>query len=473
MKKSIDNIISLYEDNNDNKEICDKITSFICNRLPIEVICWTKELDKNNINVEKNTFISQFLNDNGEQFYYIKESDTFIKYNNVNYSLIGEDELLYLILSEISKNKILLSKKQQIKNIIIKEIKTNIFGYGIPESITIQNIINYLYPVLFKTKSEAKYFLCILGDNILKKKQTTSNLVRNDYFIFLHHINNCFNDYYKFNIIDNFSHKVIETKTSRTLDFKHSIHNKVFWQHFIEQNILNILSVSMHYSQRYDNSEYYLENNIEYKGKILFFAINSKQDIIEKFVKKKITKNDNEKISKKEIYYLWNLFLIEENIPSIFKDENEFYSTLTLNVKHNIYTNIFSENLLIVREFTCFWNESMKEDKNDIIEISEILHFFKQKKKIKTSESEIISIIEYFYPCIKITNGKYINYKCVLWDKKETIKSVIGKIKGNITINTANANINLYKKYCMYLKKKDELVVNKTYFMDVLHEYSM
>merc|ERR1712166_145081 len=280
MKKSIDKIISLYEDNNDNKEICDKITSFICNRLPIEVVCWTKELDKNNINVEKTTFISQFLNDDSKQFYYIKESDTFVKYNNVNYSLIGEDELLYLILSEISKNKILLSKKQQIKNIIIKEIKTNIFGYGIPESITIQNIINYLYPVLFKTKSEAKYFLCILGDNILQKKNITHNIVRNEYFIFLHHVNNCFKDYYKYDVIDNFSNSVIEP--SRVMDFKGSIHNKVFWQHFIEHNILNILAVSMHYSQRYDNSEYYLENKIENKEKILYFANNNKQEIVEK-----------------------------------------------------------------------------------------------------------------------------------------------------------------------------------------------
>ena len=32
-------------------------------------------------------------------------------------------------------------------------------------------------------------------------------------------------------------------------------------------------------------------------------------------------------------------------------------------------------------------------------------------------------------------------------------------------------NINLYKKYCKYLKdKKNELIVNKTYFMDVIQK---
>ena len=141
MQKSINKIISLYQDNQNNKEVLEKITSFICDRLPIEVVCWKKDFDKNKINLEKQTFISDFLNDELNQFYYIHETNMFIKYNNLNYSLVNEDELLYSILSEISKNKLLLSKKQQIKDIIIKEIKTNKFGTGIPDSNTIQNII--------------------------------------------------------------------------------------------------------------------------------------------------------------------------------------------------------------------------------------------------------------------------------------------------------------------------------------------
>jgi len=97
---------------------------------------------------------------------------------------------------------------------------------------------------------------------------------------------------------------------------------------------------------------------------------------------------------------------------------------------------------------------------------------FKHKTNFKTSsERKIIVIIEYFYPYIKISNGKYINnYSCVLWNKKETIKNVIMKIKDKEDIQTLT-NIKLYKKYCQYLKEeKNELVVNKTYFMDVIQE---
>ena len=185
--------------------------------------------------MEKKKFINNFLNDDSNQFYYIEDTDIFVKYDNLNYYLINEDELLYLILTEISKNKLLLSKKQMIKDIIIKQIKTNKLGNGIPESNTIQNIINYLYPVLFKTKSEAKYFLCILGDNILKKTNNKYYISRPEYMIFLNHINNCFKDYYKYDIVNNIYcnfDKILKEnrilKDSRILDFKQSIKNQRF-----------------------------------------------------------------------------------------------------------------------------------------------------------------------------------------------------------------------------------------------------
>jgi len=477
MNKSVQQLLNLFEENRHNKEVCDKITSFICNRLPIEVVCWKKELDKNKIKIEQTNFINYFLND---EHYYIKETDTYIKYDNLNYSLISEDELLYFVLSEVSKNKLLLSKKQMIKDIIIKEIKLNVFGSGIPESSTIQNIINYLYPVLFKTKSEAKYFLCILGDNILKKNSKTSYITRSSYKIFLEHINNCFKDYYNYDIINNIYYdikKIKELDNTRILDFKKSIKNKGFWQHFLDQNVLNIVSIAIHYSQRYDNSEEYLKDKVEDKKKILYFKNNTKKDILEKFIYKYIVDSEAKKITENELYYIWKLFLIEENIPCIFKINKNFFKEFNetykkIKFKDQNYLNIFSDKLIIARHFNSFWKECIQEETNEMIEISEIFYFFKQKTGIKTSsEIEITFLIEYFYPYIKIINNKYmINHSCVLWNKKETIKNTIEEIKKNCDLNEIT-NINLYKKYCQHLKdKKNELVVNKTYFMDVIQD---
>jgi len=483
MNKGMEKLKQLYIEN--DKEIKEKITSYICNRLPIEIVFWKKEMDKNKITLQKTNFIHDFLNNEKRQFFYIKEVDIFIKYDNLNYSIINEDDLLYLILSEISKNTILLQKKQNIKDILIKEIKTNIFGFGIPESTTIQNIINYFYPVLFKTKSEAKYFLCILGDNIMKKENNITYVTRDCYKTFLNHINDSFKDYYNYDILNNFTY-TMDNKINlnmRILDFKPSIQNKGFWQHFLDHNVLNIISVAIHYSQRYDNSEEYLQNKIEDKEKILYFKNNKKSDIIDKFINKYIVKKTDEKITNIELYYLWQLFLIDENIPCLFEpdidpyDHQHFSTAIAYsklhskrNLKNHCYCDIFSYKLIIVRKFHEFWKNSIKEDLNEVVEISEIFYFFKQETNIKTSsEREILFLIEYFYSHVKITNNKYIhNISCNLWDKKQTIFNVIKKIGETCDIEQLT-NLNLYKKYCKYLKQnKDELVVNKNYFMDVI-----
>ena len=49
---------------------------------------------------------------------------------------------------------------------------------GIPESTTIQYVIQHLTPILFRSKSEVKYFLTLLGDNILKKSNTITQFAR-------------------------------------------------------------------------------------------------------------------------------------------------------------------------------------------------------------------------------------------------------------------------------------------------------
>ena len=128
----------------------------------------------------------------------------FIYYNGVDYREVEEDNLLFDILDKISKIKDLQENKQQIKDVIMEKIKKNNFFSTIPESITIQKIINYLYPIIFKTKTEAKYFLCILGDNILKKNQNNfSYIISKKSNKFIKHIGDCYKDYFKNKIIIN------------------------------------------------------------------------------------------------------------------------------------------------------------------------------------------------------------------------------------------------------------------------------
>ena len=66
------------------------------------------------------------------------------------------------------------------------------------------------------------------------------------------------------------------------------------------------------------------------------------------------------------------------------------------------------------------------------------------------------------YPFIPITNNKTIfGYKCLDWDKRNSIKGIIN----SLGIKKEISKIELYKKYCKKIKKNN-MVVSKTYFID-------
>ena len=63
---------------------------------------------------------------------------------------------------------------------------------SIPESKTIQNVINFLYPTILNSKEEAKYFLSIIGDNILKKNKNIIHYFSGDSKSFVTALNDKF-----------------------------------------------------------------------------------------------------------------------------------------------------------------------------------------------------------------------------------------------------------------------------------------
>ena len=66
----------------------------------------------------------------------------------------------------------------EVSNTSKKHIKEKPITQSIPESTTIQYVIQHLTPTLFRSKSEAKYFLTVLGDNILKKSTNITHFTR-------------------------------------------------------------------------------------------------------------------------------------------------------------------------------------------------------------------------------------------------------------------------------------------------------
>ena len=116
---------------------------------------------------EQQIFIQVFLSKNN--YYYLSNNGFYYEYNGKDYFIVKEDEIIHKLLSAISKDRTLLQWKHKTKSNIIKQIKDRNLFTSTPETDTIQNILNALYPTFFSSKCSAKYFLTIIGDNILKK----------------------------------------------------------------------------------------------------------------------------------------------------------------------------------------------------------------------------------------------------------------------------------------------------------------
>jgi len=167
-----DAVSALCEKYKDDAFMSAKTESFICQQLPILL----QNIEKNHaeqaqriteLNAEQDTFIQGFLASN--RYFYASTTENFFYYDGANYANVTEDEIIHNVLTSISRDRSLMSWKYKTKSAIMKRIKENAIFTCIPESATIQSVLNSLYPATFATKAEAKYFLTVLGDNMLKK----------------------------------------------------------------------------------------------------------------------------------------------------------------------------------------------------------------------------------------------------------------------------------------------------------------
>jgi hypothetical protein len=177
---SIDDLLLKYKD---DEYIKQKLENYICNQLPnILNNLKANQIERKNrieeMTNEKEQFIQQFLHNN--QYFFMSNTNTFFMYDGLHYQIFSEDDILHHVLSSISKDRYLMSWKHKTKVNIMKKIKDNSLLTTIPESETIQFVLTYLVGNIFPNKETAKYFLCIVGDSLLKKNSHLIHYVSNN-----------------------------------------------------------------------------------------------------------------------------------------------------------------------------------------------------------------------------------------------------------------------------------------------------
>jgi hypothetical protein len=487
-KESVVDIINdMYSKYSDNPYMITKIQSHI-QQLPLVLENAYKNRTQrqqriDELTFEQNSFIQSFLSHN--QYFYVNSTEHFFYYDGKHYKLYNEDDILYQILSTITMDKHLMSWKQRTKVYIMKRIKENSLLKSVPESYTIQNVLNQLYPHVFATKDEAKYFLTVLGDNIFKKNNDITHFVNVNAKHFIRELNTMCQGFFGTNACQTIKHKYHEHnyQQCRIITVSDGIKNESLWKSMLNNYALDILCVACHYSIRFQNSDAFLSNsmNDELTTNVCYLKNNTPESMMNSFTAEYLSMESNRAISSetqitwKNMQYLWKHFLESRNLPTVIFQQT--LKTMLIQKLDNYYkedtdtfAGICSKFLPTIQKFIHFWDETVVVDENECendFEISEILLLFRLwseergESLANFNHKQLLDVITYFYPEVEIESEKYIfKIRSNMWNKQETIQSFIESI--------SISPVSSYEAYLLYWadcnEKKTQLIVSKSYF---------
>lgn len=516
-QQCIDNINSLFQKYTNNpymiQRICNHVINYLPNTLDNELTNHEKRQNRTSyLTQEQHTFIQIFLSKN--KYYYLANCNTFYEYNGLNYFIIREDDIIHKLLSSISKDRVLMEWKYKTKINIIKQIKERSLFISTPETDTIQSVLNTLYPSIFSSKNFAKYFLTIIGDNILKKTSSNLFLVSPQMRQFLNEIDNISSlsighNYISSNFITKY-HENHSYENYRLIRINDNYCNQ-FWRETLKKIGLDLLCVAVHYSTRYESSDKYvdLKYDDELKNYVYYLKNNNQDAIIQEFANKYIvgvnmleSKNDC-KIEWKNMHFLWKQFLLNNHLPNVI------YSNTLKNILKQKFVNydeatdsfcqLTSKYLPIHKDFIVFWEENIKVISNcvedddiclDEIEIDELCSLYKVWAREKglsnynITDETVVRILTHFFPSVEIIDNKYIlNVKCDIWDSFSNITQIMPTILVEIKkmmeskkdcklpLVSFDEIYNAYQQYCKKNLGTIKFVVSKRYFEKILYKF--
>lgn len=482
MNQSIDIVSDLFEKYKDEPYMLNRMHQYICNRLPKIFESFKTNYDINQIYEEEmqnnqDTFIQNFFNDN--TYLYHSTTGTFFYYDHIHYKYYSEDDILHHVLSSISKNRQLISWKKSTKIQMMVKIRQNHLLKSIPNSETIQFVLELLTP-FFKSKIETKYFLTILGDTVLKKNQGLFHFISPKSKQFLRELEHLSQQNLGLHSTSTFKCKYYdhEYKNCRFVPIQDNIGCENIWLSFLKEYFIDIICVASHYSIRYENSDSFvlstINNERELSSYTFFLKDKMPQDIVQQFIQEYLEIIPDERpnelvgtINWKNMFYLWKHFLDQHQLPIIIFQQN-FKDILINKLLGNYdkmvdsFHKVYSKYIPSIQQFLQFWGETISfGGEEDIYEIEEMLSLYKKWNPTisNMNERQLLDLITYFYPMTDIKENKYVHsIHCSLWDKTVDIRKAIENYSGKGSI------YQIYEYYCKLQKESNAMIVSKQYF---------
>lgn len=525
--KSHITINELYQKYESDPYMISKITSYICTQLPnicenIKLTHYQRALRMEELNTEQDAFIQSFLTNN--QYFYASATDKYFFYDGIQYQIISEDDILHKVLSTISNGRNLMSWKQRTKINIMKRIRENSLIQTIPESETIQAVLDALCPSIFSTRNEAKYFLTILGDNIRRKNTNLIHYIPQTAKNFLRELNSASQFVLGVSLFQTFKHKFHEHTYSecRLVNINDIVKQDNSWTNLISQHALDIICVACHYSSRYESSDDYLlkhSHDMDLTMSACYLKDKSQVDIVDRFITSYLDIHKNSvdvvnvniidtqsirgtQITWKNMQYLWKHYLDMCGLPSVmflltFKTILTDKLMMYYNKDHDTFIGICSKHLPAIQTFLSFWDETIITDETETeFEIDEVVTLFRRWCELNhhnvttLNDKQILDIIAYFFPAVDIERDKYLaGIRCSMWDKQLDIHIALDSMKGVLREThtgterslspSVNRNIAIYDAYIFYCKYYTNtsdtyhLIVSKAYFEKYIFDTQM
>lgn len=475
----------LIDEYKNNEYVMSRLETYMTQLLPTALKSANtsfeeREERKQHLIQKRCEFIERFMYKNKN--YYCPVNQLFLQYDGIHFVGHGEDDIQHQILSTITKERNLTAWKYKINNEIIRTIKARTPLHAIPESYTIQHTINMLMPNLFPSRYSAKYFLTLLGDNILGSGN------RNNIYIIspcakeiIQEIGHLWNIHFgPNNIVQNIKYKYYdhEYKNCRLLNINTdyiSTYKNLAGN--ISKYIIDLLCVATHYSTRYGTADNYLDqcSDTILVDHVLYLTKRTSEEIVDSFIDSCIEDCKGSQMDTKNIIFIWKKFLKDNKLPNII-----FYEPLKLILKNKLnydkeadsFLNITSTSLPLVATFINFWDETYQKDENENeLEIDELCFLFKKwanRSFSNITETFLLDLIRHYYPDVEIDSDKYLlNTSNTLWDKRGDVINYLELYK--LHASDTKSIPTLCSAYGFYITKCDTETkkmckVSKRYF---------
>ena len=474
-------IRTLLHDHRENQSVLDKLDAVITG-IPAVLVNHDRimcEREERSVKRKKDQteFKAEFLETN--PYFYVACVSRFFYYDGVHYTIINEDDIQYNLFTCLSENKTLNSVKYRTQADTIREIKkTRTILNTIPESATVQFVMNGLSPVLFTRKADLKYFMIVVGNLILKQHQTCVHFVHPRCKPTMTFIEKAVMDTVGVNVSDNFKiryHHNHPIEKCRLVRMNTTLEHNQALNGFFKQYCSDFISVCCYYSRRYKTEDEYV-NRLrakESKKYILYLATNSVSSILKGFRDEHFeSASADQVISGKNMTFLWKWHINNKKIPNLLSVgslREGLAQMLPYDKERDVYTHVECGFLGGVAAFVAFCGSSDtvvtgSDDGGDELDVSELIDVYHDEnpKSEPIEESVFDVMVRHGLVSFKMKNSKTISgASCVAWDKRGEVMKDIVAYRASVQ---SPAGAKCYDAYEFYVAQEHKYVANKGYF---------